>query len=303
MVLGDGGVAGGKRGGADFAMEFTFVGVAEEVCEQEVCRLDGADGVSGEDGREAFLPVVVTAFDFAFRLRSWSEAEGDAVEPERLAELGKSIRRMSEKERVVIDVEGQRQAVEEENGGEKIEMGSERFGGVKASASVEAGGVVEDVEEHLFLRAIREEGVRSRIVLPEGTEIADLPATDRFCGLFKTGIRSEVVSDGPAADRSTVGLEIKAARQLAGDSAVGGRRRGTQQASGQSEDIRWPWGAMVATRRTRLPKVRATIGTSAEIIGAKLVNAGFTHAQLRSDIRRGQLARAEAFKQMADERR
>lgn len=33
VVLGDGGVASGERGGADFAMEFAFVGVAEEVCE------------------------------------------------------------------------------------------------------------------------------------------------------------------------------------------------------------------------------------------------------------------------------
>ena len=167
----------------------------------------------------------------------------------------------------------------------------------------ETGGVVENVEEHLFLRGAGEESVRGRIVLPQRAVIADLPATDGFCGLFETSIRGELVGDGPAANRSAVGLEIEPAQQLAGDGAVGGRRRRTQQPSRQSEGIIWPCLAMVAARRTRLPQVRTAIGTSAEIIGAKLVNARFTHAQLRSDTRCAQLARAEALKQVADKRR
>ena len=36
----------------------------DEGCEQDVCRLEGADEVGGEEGRETLLPGVVAAFDF-----------------------------------------------------------------------------------------------------------------------------------------------------------------------------------------------------------------------------------------------
>lgn len=249
------------------------------------------------------MPVVVATFDFAFCLRCGCEAEGDAVEAECGSELGEGVGSVGEKEGVIIDVESQRKPVEEEDGGEEIEMGGEGFGGVKAGTCVEAGGVVEDVEKHLFLRGVWEKGVRGGVVLPKRAEVADLPAADGFCGLFETSIRGEPLSDSPAADRGAVGLKIETAKQLAGDGTVGGRRRRTQQPSGQSERIFWPRLAMVAARRTWLPQVRTTFGTGAEIIGAKLINPRFTDAQLGCDTRRAQFARAEAVKQMADERR
>ena len=125
--------------------------MGDKCFEQCVCRLDGADGVGGEEGREAFLPVVVAAFDFAFGLGRGGVAQGDAVEVQGLSELGEGVRGVGEKEGMVIDVERERQAVGEEGAGEKIEVGEEILGRIKAGAGVQAGGVVEDVEEGLFV--------------------------------------------------------------------------------------------------------------------------------------------------------
>lgn len=61
---------GRLRGGAQFAVDLVVVGVGEEGLEQGVCRIEGADGVGGEERREAFLPVVVAALDFGCRFRT-----------------------------------------------------------------------------------------------------------------------------------------------------------------------------------------------------------------------------------------
>ena len=68
------------RGGAEFTMDFVLVGVNEELVEQTVGSFEFADLVGGEERREAFLPVVVAALDFAFGLGRGRVAEGDAVE-------------------------------------------------------------------------------------------------------------------------------------------------------------------------------------------------------------------------------
>ena len=146
VFLGEGGVGGG----AEFPVEFVMIGVVDEGLAQDVCRLEGADGVGGEEGRETLLLGVVAAFDFAFGLGSGSVAQGDAVKAQSLAELGESVRGMGEKEGVIIHIESVREAVGEEGAGKKIEMGGERFGGVKARPGVEPGGIVEDVEKGLF---------------------------------------------------------------------------------------------------------------------------------------------------------
>ena len=109
----------------------------------------------------------------------------------------------------------------EEGAGEEIEMRRKVFGMVDTSAGIEAGGVVEDIEKGIFTRVSGEPCVRSDIVLPERPEVADLPSADGFIGLFVASIRSEFVSDSPAADGGTVGLEMEAAEQFAGDGAVG----------------------------------------------------------------------------------
>jgi hypothetical protein len=88
-----------------------MVGVIEELVEEDVGCGEFADVVSGQDVREAFLPVIMAAFDFAFGLGSWGEEEFDAIEVESGAELGESVWIVSVEEGVKIDIKGQRQSV------------------------------------------------------------------------------------------------------------------------------------------------------------------------------------------------
>jgi hypothetical protein len=78
-------------GGAEFAVDFVLVGVDQELVEQPVGGFEFEDMIGGEQWRQAFLPVVVAAFDFAFGLRGWGVEEFDAVEVKGLAELGEGI--------------------------------------------------------------------------------------------------------------------------------------------------------------------------------------------------------------------
>ena len=286
-------MVGGVWSGAEFAMDLALVGVGKERLEQGVCGLQSADGIGCEDGREALLPVVVAAFDFAFCLGSGSVAEGDAVKLEGSAELSESVRRVGEKERVIIDVKSQRQTVREKSRGEEIQMSGQRLGAVKTSASIEACGIVENVEEHLFVLAAWKESVRRRIVLPKRAEITDLPAANWFCGCFKTRVRSEVVSDGPTANRGAVRREIEPSREFAGDGAVRRPGRRTQQSRSQSHRIVGPSRAVIAARKPRLPKVRRTRSASAEVVRAELIDPRATHAEFGGESRHVDLTGAK----------
>ena len=53
---------------------------------------------------------------------------------------------------------------------------------VEASAGIEAGGIIQQVEQDLFVLGVGKPGVGAGIVLPEGAEITRLPAFDRFGG-------------------------------------------------------------------------------------------------------------------------
>jgi histidinol-phosphate/aromatic aminotransferase/cobyric acid decarboxylase-like protein len=107
----------GCRSGADFAVDFMLVDVGQELVEQTVSAFEFQDAVGRQEGRQAFLPVVMAAFDFALGLRGGGEAQGDAVEVECGAQLGESVGVMGVEEGVVVDIEGQGQAVGLEGAG------------------------------------------------------------------------------------------------------------------------------------------------------------------------------------------
>ena len=69
MVLSQGLIEGGLWGGAQFAMDFVLIGMEPELVEQAVGGFQVQDVISGQDRGQAFLPVVVAAFDFAFGVR------------------------------------------------------------------------------------------------------------------------------------------------------------------------------------------------------------------------------------------
>ena len=62
--------------GAQFPMDLVGVGVGQEQVEQVIGPFQFEDSVGGQQGREAFLPVVVAAFDFAFGLRGRGRSAG-----------------------------------------------------------------------------------------------------------------------------------------------------------------------------------------------------------------------------------
>ena len=99
------------RGGSEFAVDFIFIGMWKQFVQQCVGRFQIHDSVSGEEGWETALEVLVAAFDFAFGLGCGRVAQGDAIEVQSGAELGESLWGACEEKRVVIDVERQRQAM------------------------------------------------------------------------------------------------------------------------------------------------------------------------------------------------
>jgi hypothetical protein len=187
----------------------------------------------GEEWDEAFLPVVVAAFDFAFGLRGWGVKEFDAVEVKCRAELGESVWVMSVEEGVVVHIKGEREAVGLEDTGEEVEVSEQGFAWIEARAGVETGSVVEDFQEDLFVGAAVDEAVGCGVVLEEGTIVAGLPAFDGFALGFVAGVRVEFVLDGPTADAGAVGFEVEAAVEFAGDGAVGGRWFGREEFRGE----------------------------------------------------------------------
>jgi hypothetical protein len=221
--VGEGLLVGGVGCLAEFAMKLVLVGVGDELVEQMVGAGEFDDVFRSQQGDETFLPVVVTAFDFAFGLGRGGVEQFDAVEVEGGAELGEGVRVVGVKEGMEIHIEGQGQAVGLEGAGEEVEVGEQGFGGIEACAGVEAGGVVEDLEEDLFVGNAGQEGVGRGVVLPEGAIIAGLPAFDGFGRGFVTGVGSEFVFERPAADAGAVGVAVEAAVEFAGDGAVGGR--------------------------------------------------------------------------------
>ncbi len=139
------------------------------------------------------MPVIVAAFDFAFGLWGWGVTQRDAIEMKCGPQLGEGIRIMGVEEGVVVNVEGQRQAMDLEDTREKVKMSQERFSGVEVSASVKASGVVQEVQEDLLVRRARQPGMGAGVVLPESAQVTDLPAFDRFGSLFIAGVWGQVV--------------------------------------------------------------------------------------------------------------
>ena len=103
-------------------------------------------------------------------------------------------------------------------------MGQERFAGIESGAGVVTGGVVQQIEQDLFVGIGRQPRVGAGVILPAGTQVADLPAFNGLGRLFVARVGSQLVLNGPPADTGPVGLEVKAPEQFTGAGTVGRRR-------------------------------------------------------------------------------
>jgi hypothetical protein len=117
------------------------------------------------------------------------------------------------------------------------------------------------------------------VVLPEGTQIASLPAFDRFRRGFVAGVWGELVFDGPAANAGTVGFKIQTAVEFAGTSAVGRGWFGSEEFFKQGQDLRRSGGMMIATGNPGRPNRSLTFGAGAEVLAVKFVEARSGQAQ------------------------
>lgn len=275
-------LARGVRGGAQFAVDFMFVGMGQELVEQVVGSGQFQDAVGGQQGREALLPVVVTTFDFTFGLRGGGVAQGHAVEVERGPELGEGVGGVGEEEGVVVHVEGQRQPVGLEGAGEKVQVGQEGFAFVEAGPGVVTRGVVEQVEQALLVGRAGQEGMGRGVVLPESAVVAGLPAFDGLGRGLVAGVGGQLVLEGPAADTGAVGLEVQTAVEFAGGGAVGGGRLGGKEFGEQRADLVGPDGMMVAAGAAGRPGVGVALGAGVQIVGVEFVEAGAGQAQFGS---------------------
>jgi hypothetical protein len=180
--LGDGQLMGEERGHAQFAVDFLGVVVDSKKVDEGIGTGDARDIFCGEKGRETFLPEEMETLDLAFGLRGRSITQGHAIKAEGGPELGKGLRHRGEEEAVIIDVEGQRQAVLQESARQEVQIGQEGLPGINAGTGNESGAIVEDVEQGEVLVEGRQPLVRGCIELPESTGILALPATNGGVG-------------------------------------------------------------------------------------------------------------------------
>ena len=300
--FGEGLLPCGVRGDGQLAVDFVLIGVGEELVEQVVGPVQFENAVGHQQRGQSFLPVVVAALDLAFGLGRGGVAQGHAVEVQRGTELGEGIRVVGEEEGMVVHIEGQRQAVGEEDAGEEVEVGQEGFAVVEASPEVVAGGVVEEIEQDLLVRTVRQPRVRAGVVLPEGAQIAGLPAFDGLGGFFVAGVRGQLVFQCPAADAGAVGLKAQAAVEFAGGGAVGGRGFGGEKFGQQSDDIGGPVRVMVAAGGAWSPGVGLAASAGAQVVEAQSIETARADAQFGGDRAWGKMAGAGLGKEVADQR-
>lgn len=279
---------GGLRSHAQFAMNLIEIDMGQELIEQSIGKFDVADVVSGEESWQSLLPEVVATFDLSLGLRGRSVKEGHTVEVESGAQLSESFRGVGEEKGMIIDVERQRQAVGREDLREEIQMSQKVFSAIKACPQIVTGGIIEDVEEHLFIGLAGQPTMRRSIVLPECAQVAGLPALDWLRLGLETSIGCELVLDSPTTDAGPVGFEVEAAKQFAGGSAIGGRWLRRKELLEQLGDFRWPVWPVIAAGGARRPMLRMARGTGAKIISEEFVKATSGQAQFLGGLQGGE---------------
>ena len=178
---------------------------------------------AGEIGREPALPELVLALDFALGLRRWSIKEADVVELERPAELGQRVGILREEQGMIIDVDLQRSAVDEESGGEEIEIGQEEFSAIEFGTDKDAATILEHIEHGKVQGAGREPAMGRSVQLPEFADLGALPAAHGCVGAFGRSRMRITLFNRPAADLGAVQLEGVQSEGFGGGEAVRAR--------------------------------------------------------------------------------
>ena len=153
----------------------------------------------------------------------------------------------------------------------------------------------------MFVGVVWQPSMGAGVVLPDRTVVAGLPAFDGFAEGFVTGVGSEVMFAGPAADTGAVGFEVEATVEFAGDGAVRGRRFGGEEFGGQCGHLGGPVGVVIAAGNPGRPSFDLAVSTGVEVLGEELVKAGTGEPQFLSCGLGGEFLSAMAGQEMADE--
>ncbi len=89
---------GGVRSGSQLTVDFMLVDVRQQLIQEAVGPFEFDEVIGGEQGREAFLPIIMAALDFTFGLGRGGVTEGYPVEVQRRAELGEGVWGVGEEE-------------------------------------------------------------------------------------------------------------------------------------------------------------------------------------------------------------
>ena len=210
-----------SRSHFEFAVDLVLIAVQSQGLDVSVRVVQVGDGLAGEVGRQAFLPIKVGAFDFALSLGCRSKTESDAIEVKGLTQLSKGLGIVSEEQAVIIDVELQRQAILGESPGQEIKVSQQDFPLINSGTGKDPAAVIEHIEHGKGLLTTREPAVWGGVQLPKLTDLAALPAPNRSRRtVIGLGV-GQPVFDGPTANLSPIHLELTLAKRFAGSKTVG----------------------------------------------------------------------------------
>jgi len=291
------------RGHAEFAMGFVGVAMKSQSVDVWVGGFDLGNLFAGEIGREPSLPELVLALDFALGLRRWSIKEADVVELERPAELSQRVGILREKDGVIIDVDLQGSAVDQESGGEEIEIGQEEFSAIEFGTDEYAGAIVEHIEHGKVQRAPREPAMRRSVQLPEFADLGALPAAYWGVRAFGGSPMGITIFNRPAADLGAVQLESEQSQDVRGGEAVGARRGAVQALYKELGDRLGPSGGVVTPRGSWDPQPLFLARAGAEVTGGERIEAAGGQAELLGGFGGRQRVLPEGSQHMTDKGR
>ena len=116
----------------EFTVVFCAVVMLAQLLKQLVGGLDPGDAFGGKERWQAVLPVVMQAFYFTFGLWGGRVLQADAVKVEGSAQLGERIGGVGVEEAVIVDIQGEGQAVLQEGPGQDVVVAGKHFALVEA---------------------------------------------------------------------------------------------------------------------------------------------------------------------------
>jgi len=134
--------------------------VVTQVVDMAIGAFQIGDLFAGKIGREPFLPKLMFPLNFAFSLGSGGIKETNVIKLKRPAQLGQGLRGLREKDAVIIHVELERAAVDQESSREKIQVRQEQFPVIKFGADEKAAAIIQHVEHGKVQRQLRKPPMR-----------------------------------------------------------------------------------------------------------------------------------------------